>query len=165
MDEEFHSIVCVYRINYQYPELKIQCLVNLCYLIIEESLMPSCQSTSPSAFTILTQYLVHPTSILTHWGRDKMPPFRRRHFQTHFLECQINNNPALVQMMAWRQSGDKPLSEPMMVNLLTHICVFRPQWVNLSTVGNTLGAHSVMWLLIPWWRQCIKPSVSAMLTG
>ena len=42
----------------------------------------------------------------------------------------INNNPALVQIMAWRQSGHKPLSEPMMVSLPTHICVTRPQWVN-----------------------------------
>ena len=42
----------------------------------------------------------------------------------------INNNPALVQIMAWRRSGDKPLSEPMIVSLLTHICVTRPQWVN-----------------------------------
>ena len=41
----------------------------------------------------------------------------------------INNNPALVQIMAWRRSGDKPLSEPMLVSLLTHICVTRPQWV------------------------------------
>ena len=41
----------------------------------------------------------------------------------------INNNPALVQIMAWRRSGDKPLSEPMMVSLLTHICVTQPQWV------------------------------------
>ena len=41
----------------------------------------------------------------------------------------INNNPALVQIMAWRQSGDKPLSEPMMASLLTHICVTLPQWV------------------------------------
>ena len=41
----------------------------------------------------------------------------------------INNNPALFQIMAWRRSGDKPLSEPMMVSLLTHICVTRPQWV------------------------------------
>ena len=41
----------------------------------------------------------------------------------------INNIPALVQIMAWRRSGDKPLSEPMMVSLLTHICVTRPQWV------------------------------------
>ena len=43
----------------------------------------------------------------------------------------INNNPALVQIMAWRRSGDKPLSEPMMVCLLTHICITRPQWVKL----------------------------------
>ena len=42
----------------------------------------------------------------------------------------INNIPALVQIMVWRRPGDKPLSEPMMVNLLTHICVTRPQWVN-----------------------------------
>ena len=31
--------------------------------------------------------------------------------------------------MAWRRSGDKPLSEPMVVKLPTHICVTRPQWV------------------------------------
>ena len=43
----------------------------------------------------------------------------------------INNNPALVQIMAWRRSGDKPLSEPMTVSLLSHICVTRPQWVKL----------------------------------
>ena len=42
----------------------------------------------------------------------------------------INNIPALVQIMAWRRPGDKPLSEPMMVRLPTHICVTRPQWVN-----------------------------------
>ena len=76
--------------------------------------------------------------------RQKWPPFRRRYFQTHFLEWKcisieislkfvpkgpVNNIPALVQMMAWRRPGDKPLSEPMMINLLTHICVTRPQWV------------------------------------
>ena len=42
----------------------------------------------------------------------------------------INNSPALVQIMAWCRPGDKPSSEPMMVNLPTHICVTRPQWVN-----------------------------------
>ena len=41
----------------------------------------------------------------------------------------INNNPALVQIMAWRRSGDKPLSEPMMISLLTLISVTRLQWV------------------------------------
>ena len=47
----------------------------------------------------------------------------------------INNIPALVQIMAWCQSGDKPLSELMMVNLPTRICVTRPQWVNSSAPG------------------------------
>ena len=29
----------------------------------------------------------------------------------------ISNIPALVQIKAWRWPGDKPLSEPMMINL------------------------------------------------
>ena len=41
----------------------------------------------------------------------------------------INIILALVWIMAWRRPGDKPLSEPMMVSLPTHICVTRPQWV------------------------------------
>ena len=46
-------------------------------------------------------------------------------------KVRINNIPTLVQIMAWRRPGDKPLSESMLVILLTHICVTRPQWVNL----------------------------------
>ena len=34
-----------------------------------------------------------------------------------FLRLPINNIPALVQIMAWRRSGDKPLSEPIMLSL------------------------------------------------
>ena len=41
----------------------------------------------------------------------------------------INDIPSLVQTMAWRRSGDRPLSEPMMVSLLRHICVALPQWI------------------------------------
>ena len=46
----------------------------------------------------------------------------------------IDNNSALVQIMAWRRSGDKPLSEPMTISLPTHICLTRPPWVNLCLV-------------------------------
>ena len=55
----------------------------------------------------------------------------------------INNNPAWVQIMAWRRSGDKPLSEPMMVRLPTHICVTRPQWVKLHcpTPAGPMRSH------------------------
>ena len=42
----------------------------------------------------------------------------------------INNISALVRIMAWHRPCDKPWSEPMMVSLLTHICVTLPQWVN-----------------------------------
>ena len=35
----------------------------------------------------------------------------------------INTLPTLVHIMARRRPGDKPLSEPLMVSLLTHICV------------------------------------------
>ena len=38
--------------------------------------------------------------------------------------------------MAWRRPGDKPLSEPIMVSLLTHICVTRPQWVKINPLSH-----------------------------
>ena len=43
-------------------------------------------------------------------------------------KCPIDNIPTLVQIMAWRRTDDKPLSQQMMVSLLTHICVTQPQW-------------------------------------
>ena len=68
----------------------------------------------------------------------------------------INNIPALVQIMAWRRPGDKPLSGPMMVRLPTHICVTRPQWVNIHSKGIFYRAWMItckynlqlMWLVI-----------------
>ena len=53
-------------------------------------------------------------------------------------KCPINNIQTLVLIMAWRRPGDKPLSEPMMVRLPTHICVTRPQWVKSPQSGVTL---------------------------
>ena len=50
----------------------------------------------------------------------------------------INNILALVQIMAWRRPGDKPLSEPMTVSLPTHICVTQPQWIDIIKKFNKL---------------------------
>ena len=47
----------------------------------------------------------------------------------------VPKGPPMVKIMALRRPGDKPLSEPMMVSLPTHICVVRPQWVNSSLRG------------------------------
>ena len=56
----------------------------------------------------------------------------------------INNIPAfLVQTMACRLSGAKPLSEPKMLSSLTHICVTWAQWV--KSLSATI--FIVVWLL------------------
>ena len=85
---------------------------------------------------------------LTHWGWDKMAAiFSGDIFLCIFLNGNVwilikvllkfipegpnNNNPASVQVRAWCRPGNKPLSEPMMVRLLTHICITQPQWVNI----------------------------------
>ena len=39
----------------------------------------------------------------------------------------VNNIPTLVQIMAWRRPGNRPLSEPTIVRLPMHICVTQPQ--------------------------------------
>ena len=70
----------------------------------------------------------------------KMFEFRLKFHWSLFPKVQLI--PALVQIMAWRRSGDKPLSEPMMISLLTHICVTRPQWVNRMRHGAFLMCFS-----------------------
>ena len=91
------------------------------------------------------------------WAQNRLNTLRQRqngrHFPDDIFKCfflienvpiaikislkfvpkgPINYIPALVQIMAWRRPGYKPLSEPMMVCLTTHICVTRPQWVKLT---------------------------------
>ena len=60
----------------------------------------------------------------------------------------INNIEALVQILAWCPPGDKPLSGPMMVNLLMHICVTQPQWVKGHCI--TWWHHDIKMLLHYW---------------
>ena len=84
--------------------------------------------------------------VLAYWGRDKTDAISQTTFSNAFFFNEnvwipiktslkfvprglINNIPALVQIMAWRLPGDKPLSDPMMVSFLTHICVTQPQSV------------------------------------
>ena len=68
------------------------------------------------------------------------------------LNGLINNIPALVQVMAWRRSGDKPLAEPMVVRLPMHICVTRPQWVKSFWVG---GKSVLLFLQLLKNNHCI----------
>ena len=106
-------------------------------------------------------YFWYHSTWLIHWSWDKMAGI----FQTTFSDAfffneivwilikialmfvpkgPINNIPALVQKMAWRRPGDKPLSEPMMVNLLMHICITRLQGGN-TFFGAKLGQYHICW--------------------
>ena len=79
---------------------------------------------------------------LTHWGRHFVEDAFKRIFSNENVRISIkislkfipkspvNNIPALVQIRASRQTGDRPLSKPMMVRLPMHICITWPQWVN-----------------------------------
>ena len=82
-------------------------------------------------------YTHHPGSSFTSWvGLNSLRPRQnRRYFADDVFKCNflnenvwipikislkpvpkgpINNIPALVQIMAWRRTGDKPLSEPIL---------------------------------------------------
>ena len=65
-------------------------------------------------------------------------------FQLRFIffhKDPSNNIPALVQTMACRRPGGKTLSEAMMVSLLTHICVTRPQCVDKMAANVRITYH------------------------
>ena len=92
------------------------------------------------------------TTSLTSWGQDKMVAIWQMTFQIYFIVWNlfsisndisskfipngtINNILSSVQVMAWHQPGNKPLSETMMVRSLTHLCITQPQWVYLSMLS------------------------------
>ena len=102
---------------------------------------------SGSAFFQIMAYHLFGTRPLPKpkWGRDKMAAISQTFSNTFssmellefFIKLSlkvvpkspINNIPALVQIMACHLAGAKPLSEPMMVSLLTKMCVTWHQWV------------------------------------
>ena len=63
----------------------------------------------------------------------------------------INRITALVQIMAWCRPGHKPLSEWMMVNLMMHICVTRPQWVKHAFIQSQTRVYKSFHLWGLWY--------------
>ena len=66
----------------------------------------------------------------------------------------INNIPSLDQIMAWRHQVDKPLSEPMMVWFLTHICT--TQWVDMMGMCKYRFGVWSFCLNIQWWWMTVE---------
>ena len=108
---------------------------------------------------------VKPSSILSDNSGSPWPKLIYIYMKMHgfwikfdwslFLGVQL----ALVQIMAWCRSGDKPLSEPMLVTLLTHICVTRPQWVYDNGATNNVSSnicwfktYLLLWITNTWYQ-------------
>ena len=73
---------------------------------------------------------------VTPWINTLRPRQNGRQFPrfhwTLFLspKSPIDNKSSLVQIMAWRQIGNKPLPEPVMTHFNdAYMCVTRPRWV------------------------------------
>ena len=99
--------------------------------------VPPAEGASPSWDALASGEMLGPAptqlgQVLTHWGRDKMTAISQTTLSNPFFlnenigisieispkfvtKSPIDNIPSLVQIMAWRRPGDKPLSEPMMV--------------------------------------------------
>ena len=58
----------------------------------------------------------------------------------------IDNKATLVQVMAWRRKGDKPLPDPMLSISPTHICVTRERSVKVisKTLWPSYGCEVIM---------------------
>ena len=70
---------------------------------------------------------------------------------------RINNNPALVQIMAWRRSGDKPLSEPMIVYWCIYVSLCLNElntisWITFQNLTNRSQCLSI-------WQSPILTSI------
>ena len=69
--------------------------------------------------------------------------------------------PALVKIIVWRCPCDKPLSEPMMIILPTHICVTRPPWVKYGKSQCIRNVNDFKFCFTVYWtplllNSCLK---------
>ena len=135
--------------SHQRPQTHRKISVQLVFKVTAYGLTPLGVKASESTMVTKCVFHIFTGPVPEHIEAEtKWPPFRRRHlFKCIFSNenvwipikillkfvpmCPIDNIPVLVLIMAWHIPGAKPLSEPMMVSLLTHICVTRPQWVNV----------------------------------
>ena len=78
--------------------------------------------------------------IINHWSQHEIEAIFKCIFSNENVlivikisrklvsKSPIKNIPALVQIMAWRRSGDKPVSEQVMIVQLTHISLNVLKW-------------------------------------
>ena len=140
------------------------------------SLKAPCRYTNPYFLHLLYPcMLTCMCSNLTHSRRDKMATILQTTVSNAFSWMKmyafrlmslkfvpkgpIDNITALVQIMAWRRLGDKPLSEPMMVRLLTHICVTRSECLIIHIPVCCARQQMHLNIKMHWKYYCVSRTV------
>ena len=113
-----------------------------CFSIIRNKEWPSCHGHNKVIRSpILNINTLSPRQNGRHFADDipkhfvltKMLKLRFKLHWSLFPRVWLTINiPALLQIMAWRWSGDKLLSEPLVVKLTMGICVTRPQLITVK---------------------------------
>ena len=152
-----------------------RCLPGISHIIKSNSAI-TCSYKLISCFEFTPHYVYgfnqHHIRLMWCWFNTLRPRQNCRHFADDIFKCifvnenvwillkislkcvpkvWINNNLALIQIMAWRRPWGKPLSEPMMVSLLTHTCVTRPQRVNCHYWENYSKSFTHQIVLKKYW--------------
>ena len=121
MHTDEYTFIYIHTLTYKYCYPYLKCSITVCPYIL-----PRWLNTLRSR-----QYGRPYTDDIFKWiFLIRMYGFRLKSHWNLILVGTINIIPA--QAMLWRRPGDKPLSELMMVRLLTHICTARPQWVKYT---------------------------------
>ena len=100
------------------------------------------------------QYLTYPSfntlrpkQNARHFPHVQMyfPEWKCINFDLDFTEvCAYGSNQqySSIGLTAWCRPGDKPLYEPMMISILTHMCVTWTHWVNIKALLNSIWCQN-----------------------
>ena len=113
---------------------------------------------------IICMWLLFQCALL-HWFNTLRPRQDGRHFPDNIFKCIfLNENVSISIMISLKFvpkdlihiiPGDKPLSEPIMVSLLIHICITQPQWVNSLCQSDVIWDHATWSALVKLMTYCL----------
>ena len=76
-------------------------------------------------------------------------------------QTAINNNPSLIQVMAWVQTGAKPLTKPTCHSSLMHLCIIRSN--NLKWIGEISKTNIRIKLRVSnFWRPGVCLNINVL---
>ena len=155
-----------------YCHLHIQCILSSCCNdMLGDIEAINCESACCRPYMVSLWLCTRTTMANDMWFHNSSPSEKSGHlFADNIFRCiltndklcilikislkfvpkgPIDNNQALVQIMAWRQIGDKPLSEPMLTRFTDTYMVPKGRWDNSQAISHWLNSSMRhLWCLL-----------------